>query len=91
MHRSPAANNHNAGATVNNRSCEYNPTYYTPEIKLNPLCSTLNETSALQMPGGSLWTLNDGCGAAAIYRIDTTAGTGNERYAFGFCQQMANC
>lgn len=68
----PAANNHNAGATVNNGSCEYNPTYYTPEIKLNPLNSTLNETSALQMAGGSLWTLNDGGGAAAIYRIDTT-------------------
>lgn len=68
----PTANNFNAGATVNNGSCEYDPTFYTPPVKLNPLDSKINETSALQMAGGSLWTLNDGGGAAAIYRMDTT-------------------
>lgn len=69
----PTANNFNAGATVNNGSCEYNPTFYTPVVKLDPLDSKINETSALQMAGGSLWTLNDGGGAAAIYRMDTTS------------------
>ncbi|HEY1022311.1 MAG TPA: hypothetical protein VGE06_08350 [Flavisolibacter sp.] len=68
----PTATNFNSSATVNNGSCEYNPTFYNPVVKLDPLDSKLNETSALQMAGGSLWTLNDGGGAAAIYRIDTT-------------------
>lgn len=68
----PAAVNYNAGATVNDGSCTYNSVFYTPVVKVDPLSSTLNETSALQMAGGSLWTLNDGGGAAAIYRIDTT-------------------
>jgi hypothetical protein len=71
----PAAINYNAAATSNNGSCEYISTSYTPVVKLDPLSSTLNETSALQMAGGSLWTLTDGGGEAAIYRIDTTTNT----------------
>lgn len=70
-----AAINYNAAATSNNGSCAYNSTFYTPVVKLDPLSSTLNETSALQMAGGWLWTLNDGGGEAAIYRIDTTTNT----------------
>ena len=65
------ANNYNATATLNNGSCLYNPTSYTPPVKVDPLSDTLIETSGLQWADGYLWSFNDGGGAAAIYRIDT--------------------
>ncbi len=65
------ANNFNASATVNNGSCTYTTTNYTPPVKVNRLSDTLLETSGLAMAGNYLWTLNDGGGSAAIYRIDT--------------------
>ena len=67
----PAATNYNAAATVNDGSCLYHFVTYTPVVKVDPLSSTINETSALQFAGNYLWTLNDGGGAAAIYRMDT--------------------
>jgi hypothetical protein len=66
------ANNYNAAATVNNGSCTYNATAYTPPVKVDPLSDTLIETSGLQWANNSLWSFNDGGGAAAIYRLDTT-------------------
>ncbi len=65
------ANNYNASATVNNGSCTYNPTSYTPIQKVNPITDSLLESSGLQMAGNYLWSFNDRGGAAAIYRIDT--------------------
>lgn len=65
------ATNYNASATLNNGSCTYNITTYTPGIKVDPLSDSVIETSGLQMAGGYLWTLNDKNGKAALYRIDT--------------------
>lgn len=70
----PKANNFNAAATINNGSCTYNVTSYTPPEK-SGLTDTLIETSGLQWAGNSLWSFNDGGGQAAIYRIDTANGT----------------
>lgn len=71
--KDPYANNYNPSATTNDGSCIYNITSYTPQVKVNPLSSTLVETSGLQMAGNFLWSFNDGGGEAAIYRIDTTS------------------
>lgn len=71
--KDPAANNYNPSATVNDGSCTYNPASYTPPVKVNPLNGLLDENSGLQWAGNSLWTFNDGGGAAAIYRIDTAS------------------
>ncbi|MEO6719976.1 MAG: hypothetical protein ABIN67_06400 [Ferruginibacter sp.] len=67
----PLANNYNAAANVNDGTCAYNNTSYTPPVKVSPLSDTLVESSGLQMAGNYLWSFNDGGGAAAIYRIDT--------------------
>lgn len=67
------ANNYNPRATINNGTCAYNPTAYTPPLKVDAISNVLNESSGLQMAGNYLWSLNDGGGAAAIYRIDTTS------------------
>ena len=69
--KDPLANNYNSAATINDGSCTYNITTYTPPIKVNPISDTLIESSGLQMAGNFLWSFNDGGGAAAIYRIDT--------------------
>ena len=69
--KDPAASNYNAAATVNDGSCLYATTNYTPPVKVSPMHPTLMENSGLQMAGNFLWTLNDGNNAAAIYRIDT--------------------
>lgn len=69
--KDPEANNYNTAATVNDGSCTYNTTAYTPPIKVDPISNVLTEGSGLQMAGGFLWSFNDGGGAAAIYRIDT--------------------
>lgn len=67
----PLSNNFNPLATVNDGSCTYTITNYTPPIKVDPLNVVLTESSGLQMAGNYLWSFNDGGGAAAIYRIDT--------------------
>ena len=71
--KDPAATNYNPAATVNDGTCTYSAASYTPPVKVNPLSSSLAETSGLQWAGNYLWTLNDGGSPAAIYRIDTTS------------------
>ena len=71
----PLANNYNAAATINDGSCTYNNTNYTPQVKVDPIDNILIESSGLQMAGNFLWSFNDGGGAAAIYRIDTLTNT----------------
>lgn len=73
--KDPLANNYNPAATVNDGTCTYNTTNYTPPIKVSALNNILQETSGLEWDGKSLWSFNDGGGAAAIYRIDTTSNT----------------
>jgi hypothetical protein len=72
--KDPMANNYNAAATINDGSCTYNATSYTPPIKVDPIDAVLIESSGLQMAGNFLWSFNDGGGAAALYSIDTTSG-----------------
>lgn len=67
----PLSNNFNPLATVNDGSCTYTVTNYTPPIKVDPINTVLVESSGLQMAGNYLWSFNDGGGAAAIYRLDT--------------------
>ncbi len=67
----PQAVNYNPQATINNGSCTYNPTSYTPPIRVDTLNTILEETSGLQWAAGALWTFNDGGGITAIYKIDT--------------------
>lgn len=75
----PLANNFNAIASVNDGRCTYNSTSYTPPQKVNRLNDTLVENSGLQWAGNSLWSFNDGGGAAAIYRIDTLSNAIHQR------------
>lgn len=67
----PAATNYNASATVNNGSCIYALTSYTPLKKVDPLSPALKETSGLQMAGNFLWTFNDSGNDPVLFRIDT--------------------
>ena len=69
--KDPAANNYNSSATVNDGSCLYPSTSYTPTIQVNPLSDTLVETSGLQWAGNSLWSFNDGGHDPVLYRIST--------------------
>lgn len=71
----PTASNYNSSATVNNGSCLYNVSFYTPPVKVDPIDIVLKESSALELAGNTLWSLNDGGGAAAIYRIDSVTST----------------
>lgn len=71
--KDPAANNYNPSATVNDGSCAYPATTYTPPVKVDPISTLLPETSGLQMAGNFLWSFNDGGNRAAIYRIDTAS------------------
>jgi hypothetical protein len=72
--KDPAATNYNPSAVYNDGSCAYSTTSYTPPGKVDPISSTLMETSGLQMAGNFLWSFNDGGNAAAIYRLDTITG-----------------
>lgn len=69
----PLANNFNSLATVNNGSCTYNSTAYTPPLKVDPINNIIAESSGLQWAANSLWTFNDSGGEPAIYRIDTVS------------------
>lgn len=69
--KDPLANNYNNSATVNDGSCTYNTTTYTPPVKTAALSDSLVESSGLQVADNSLWSFNDGGGQATIFRIDS--------------------
>ncbi|MCK4287982.1 MAG: T9SS type A sorting domain-containing protein [Bacteroidales bacterium] len=69
----PNANNFSPGATQNNGSCTYDPTFFNPVVFLN-LSSQLEETSGLIFYSGGLWSHNDSGGEPEIYKIDTISG-----------------
>jgi hypothetical protein len=71
----PLSANYNPLATVNDGSCSYNTTNYTPLIKVDPITDSLAESSGLQMAGDYLWSFNDRGGTATLYRIDTITNT----------------
>ncbi len=68
------ANNFNPDATVNDGSCTYNITLFTPKLRY-VLPDEIDETSGLAFFNGGLWTHNDSGGEPVIYRIDTATGT----------------
>ncbi len=68
----PNANNFNPIATINDGSCTYDPTIYSPSFFMN-LPQTVDETSGLILYNNGLWTHNDSGGDAKIYKIDTVS------------------
>ena len=77
------ASNYNAAATINNGSCTYSVTNYTPPIQVNSISSTLDETSGLQIINKDLWTFNDSGGDPAIYKIDSLTNTILQKVTIG--------
>jgi hypothetical protein len=77
------ATNYNAAATINNGSCVYSVTTYTPPIQVNSISSTLDETSGLQIVNKDLWTFNDSGGDPAIYKIDSLTNTILQKVTLG--------
>ena len=71
--KDPSDNNYNAAATVNDGSCLYNTTPYTPPKKVDPISTALQESSGLQWAGNHLWSFNDGSGTATLFRMDTAS------------------
>lgn len=69
----PYALNYNPQATINDGSCYYAETFFTPDQYL-PLPSALDETSGLIYWMGGIWTFNDSGGDPRIYKIDTISG-----------------
>lgn len=68
-----SANNYNPSATINDGSCTYNFTAYTPQVVLDSISDILRESSGLQWAGNSLWSFNDKNGTPDLYRIDTAS------------------
>jgi hypothetical protein len=71
----PFANNYNAAASINNGTCTYSSTSYTPPVKTDPISDTLIESSGLQMANGELWSFNDRNAGPIIYKIDSLSKT----------------
>jgi len=69
----PQANNYNSMATINNGSCTYDQTSYTPASFLL-LPQEVYESSGLIFYDDAIWTHNDSDNDAIIYKIDTLSG-----------------
>jgi len=67
------ASNYSAAATVNDGSCTYPNTNYTPVFVTN-LEVEMDESSALTAIDGHIWTLNDSGNPAVIFQLDTLNG-----------------
>jgi hypothetical protein len=67
------ANNYSPSATLNDGSCVYATTNYSP-ILITNLVVEMDESSALIEIDGGIWTLNDSGNSAAIYQLDTLNG-----------------
>jgi len=69
----PNALNYDPQANINDGSCYYPETFFTPEQYLQ-LPSALDETSGLIYWMGGIWTFNDSGGDPRIYKVDTITG-----------------
>ncbi len=78
----PQANNFNPDATINDGSCSYNITLFTPKLKY-VLSDEIDETSGLAFFMNGLWTLNDSGGEPVIYKLDTATGNIVQRIRIG--------
>ncbi|GIV31178.1 MAG: hypothetical protein KatS3mg029_0529 [Saprospiraceae bacterium] len=65
--------NYDPSATVNDGSCIYPPTQYSP-LLITEFDSSLSELSGLVFIDGKLLALNDGGNPASLYLIDTLTG-----------------
>lgn len=74
----PQATNYTPGATGNDGSCQYPPTGAALPPKA-PLGPELPESSALQLLGGQLWSLNDGGNDPVLFRLDSAGGQTRQR------------
>ena len=70
-----AANNYDPAAAINDGSCTYNETDYSPLEKVNPLSDTIKESSGLVWAGNFLWSFNDSGNPPDLYRFDSASGT----------------
>jgi len=70
----PLATNYNANATVNDGSCVYPVTNYSPVLIAN-LDAALNESSGLAYINGQLWSHNDSGNPNEIYRVNPANAT----------------
>ncbi|RZA02172.1 MAG: T9SS type A sorting domain-containing protein [Sphingobacteriaceae bacterium] len=68
----PNATNYNSTARINDGSCAYAATHYTPVLRA-ALPTDIPESSGLAWTDGRIWTHNDS-GDPIIYNIDTTDG-----------------
>ncbi len=69
----PLASNYDPTATINDGSCTYPPTSYTPAW-VATLPTSLSELSGLSWHNGWLWGINDSGNEPRIWAIDTTDG-----------------
>ena len=67
------ANNYNPAATINDGSCTYNPTIYSPPFRYL-LPPKVKETSGLVFFRDELWTINDSGNDPILYHLDTLTG-----------------
>ncbi len=68
------AKNFNPNASINDGSCLYNNTSYSPVKIINKLSDTINETSGIINLNGELWTIDDSGNPNAIYHFDKNSG-----------------
>lgn len=78
----PQAQNFDPDADVNDGSCLYAPTSFTPEEVVEALPDQILETSGLIYWNGGLWTFNDSQNLPEIYKIDTLTGSILQTIAF---------
>ena len=67
----PLANNFSPTAIVNDGSCTYDLSSYTPQEITGLSSPLLNENSGLVYFNESIWTINDGGNANSVYQLDT--------------------
>ena len=66
----PQATNYNAGATINDGSCVYPITNYTPSLISN-LPDVIQENSGLMRIANFIYTFNDSGSSNLLYELDT--------------------
>ncbi|OYT15967.1 MAG: hypothetical protein B7C24_10270 [Bacteroidetes bacterium 4572_77] len=68
------ATNYNQDAQINDGSCVYEPLFLRPQVLIENLPVTINETSGLIDYKDGLWTHNDSGGEAKIYKFSKATG-----------------
>jgi hypothetical protein len=69
----PAASNYNKAVSIDDGSCVFSPTFYSP-TSYKTLPAVLEEVSGTVYWQGALYMLNDGGHPPALYKVDTASG-----------------